>query len=259
MTDLRQQERLLTIKVDSLRLRAYIGYLEWEQQKLQDVVLSYSLKYDGMKATAHDDVRYAVNYKDLNKQIIKNIDNQSFHLIETLAEQVYGYIIGFDTAIEEVEVIVEKPHALRFADNVMIHISSKERYNTVLIGLGSNIEAELNLDRAMLALARLGKMQQRTGFIYTDPLKYEEQAPFLNGAVLMQTTLSKRKLEQELKDIETLLGRVRGPNKNGPRAIDLDIVTFNGKLCNNDDLEELPFLKIFVTDLQPEVLDTVVR
>src|SRR5690606_39158948 len=116
--------KLLKIEIDSLRLRAYIGYLDWEKVKLQDLILSFSFTYDAAMAILEDDVTLAPNYKELTKIVIELVDNQSFHLVETLAEKLYHTIREFDETIQDIEVKVEKPHALRFADNVIVKISS---------------------------------------------------------------------------------------------------------------------------------------
>ncbi|WP_158500269.1 2-amino-4-hydroxy-6-hydroxymethyldihydropteridine diphosphokinase [Sphingobacterium sp. SG20118] len=246
--------KLLTIQVDNLRLRAYIGYLDWEKRKLQDVVISFSFKYNAAIATLQDDVHYAINYKDVNKTIIKIIDNQSFNLIETLAEQVYTVIAEFDPRIEEINITVEKPHALRFADNVMVKVSSKDRFNLALIAMGSNIDSEINMQKALEKLCKLGTVTKRTDFIKTKPLKFKDQDDFTNGAVLLHSNMSMLQLKWKLKEIEALMGRVRTDNKNAPRTIDLDIVCFNEIIIDEKELEELPFLKTFIKELQPNSL-----
>lgn len=242
-----------TIKVENLRLRSYIGFVDWEKEKLQDVVISYSFSYNTAMATKTDDVQYAVNYKSITKDIIKLVDNQSFHLIENLAEKIFDYIQAFSPEIENIHVKVEKPHALRFADNVMVEVNGDLRYNLAMIALGSNINAEEHFQQALTHLQNLGKIVKRTDFIITKALKFEEQNDFLNGAILLLTTKSLSDLQIELKQIEALLGRVRTENKNAPRTIDLDVTTYNGFLIDKD-LEELPFLIDFVKNLQPELI-----
>ena len=112
--------KLSTVRVEKLRLRAYIGFIDWEKVKLQDVVVSYSFKYNTSKAAVSDDVSDAVNYKTLTKQIIDLVDNKSFHLIEFLAEKIYEHIQNFNKNVQDIHVKVEKPHALRFSDNVLV-------------------------------------------------------------------------------------------------------------------------------------------
>jgi 2-amino-4-hydroxy-6-hydroxymethyldihydropteridine diphosphokinase len=243
------QPKLSIIKVKNLRLRSYIGFIDWEKEKLQDVVISYSFKYDVSMASETDDVQYAVDYKKMTKQIISMVDNQSFHLIEALAEKIFNFILESSSAVQDIEVTVEKPHALRFADNVMVSVSSKDRYNSAIIALGSNIEPQENFEKALTELQKFGIITQRSEFIQTKALKFEDQPDFLNGAVLIQTQKSLSKLKLQLKQIEAILGRVRTENKNAPRTIDLDVSTYNGFLFDQE-ISEFPFLEKFVQQLQ---------
>jgi 2-amino-4-hydroxy-6-hydroxymethyldihydropteridine diphosphokinase len=243
------QPKLSIIKVKNLRLRSYIGFIDWEKEKLQDVVISYSFKYDTSMASETDDVQYAVDYKKMTKQIISMVDNQSFHLIEALAEQVFNFILKSSSAVQDIEVTVEKPHALRFADNVMVSISSKDRYNSAIIALGSNIQPQENFEKALTELQKFGIITQRSEFIQTKALKFEDQPDFLNGAILLQTQKTLSELRLQLKQIEAILGRVRTENKNAPRTIDLDVSTYNGFLIDQE-ISEFPFLEKFVQQLQ---------
>lgn len=244
--------KLSIINVEDLRLRAYIGFMEWETKKLQDVVISYSFKYNTARASVTDSVDDAIDYKLLTKQIIDLVDNQNFFLIEFLAEKILQHIQAYHYGIQEISVTVEKPNALRFSDNVLVKIASEDRYNTAIIALGSNIEPEDNFQKAIAQVKQLGLIVQRTEFIKTAPLKFEDQPEFLNGALLLCTKKNLIELQLELKQIEAVLGRVRSENKNAPRQIDLDVTTFNGHLID-DEINELPFLIDFIKYLQPEI------
>lgn len=245
------KQKISTIKVDSLRLRAYIGFNDIERKKMQDLVISYSLKFNMAWAVEEDDVEKSYNYKTLNKSIIKLIEHQKFDLIETVAEKIFErikqhpYVFG-------VKVKVEKPYALRFTDNVMIEIDDADRYNEVIISLGSNINAETNTKAALKQLTHLGHIDQQTEFITTKPLKYQNQADFLNGAVKLYTKLSLEELILSLKKIETNLGRIRTANKNAERTIDLDVNVYNNNIIDND-VYEFEFLNRFIKELKPKL------
>lgn len=244
--------KLSIVRVENLRLRSFIGFIDWETEKLQDVIISFSFKYDTALASKTDDVQNAVDYKKITKGIIDFVDHKSFHLIETLVEKIYVHIQSADAAIQEIRVKVEKPHALRFADNVLVEIDGKDRYNTAVIAMGSNINSEDNFSKALGHLQEFGFIMQRTAFIKTEPMKFEDQPEFLNGAVLLHTKKNLSELKMHLKQIEALLGRVRTENKNAAREIDLDVTTYNGFIID-DDLTEFPFLVDFVQQLQPEL------
>ncbi len=244
--------KLSTIEVENLRLRAFIGFMQWEKEKLQDLIISYSFKYDTSLASKTDNVDNAIDYKRLTKQIIELVDNQQFHLIETLAERIFENIQSYSVLVQDIEVKVEKPHALRFSDNVMVCISSKDRFNKAIVALGSNIDKDKNFAEALDMMKHLGTIVNRTDFIITKPLKYEDQDDFLNGAILLLTRCGLWQLKMELKQIEAMLGRVRSSDKNIPRVIDLDVITFNDNLVD-EEIHELPFLIDFVNTLEPGI------
>ncbi|WP_052252143.1 2-amino-4-hydroxy-6-hydroxymethyldihydropteridine diphosphokinase [Kaistella solincola] len=244
--------KLSTIKVENLRLRAFIGFMDWETEKLQDLVISFSFKYDTCAASDSDDIQYAVDYKAITKEIIELVENKSYFLLETLAEKIYTHIQSSAVGLEDISVKIEKPNALRFADTVMVKIDGKDRYNTAIIALGSNINAEQNFSDALKLLQDCGFIMQRTEFLKTKPLKFKSQPEFLNGAILLRTKKSLSELKMHLKQIEALLGRVRTENKNAPRTIDLDVTTYNGFVLD-DDIQTFPFLQEFVRQLQSSI------
>lgn len=247
--------KIAQITVERLRLRAYIGFQEWETKKLQDVVISYAFKYNMAAAAEKDDVQFAVNYKKINKGIINLVSEQKFNLIENLAEQINDFIQKSAPEIISNKVTVEKPNALRFTDNVKVTIDSADRYHEVIIALGSNINPEENCEKAISHLQNIGQVIGRTKMIWTKPLKFDDQPDFLNGAVLLYTKKNKQELALCLREIETSLGRIRTENKNAPRTIDLDITTFNNKIIDTE-FSDFPFLADFVRQLAPHILPT---
>lgn len=118
----------------------------------------------------------------------------------------------------------------------------------VIIGLGSNIEPETHIREALNRLKKQFRVKKITAFRYTKPLLFTGQPDFLNGAVLIETSLSRQKLNSELKKIEKTMGRIPSELKNGPRIIDLDIVLFDDVIVD-EDYSERPFLQDFVAEL----------
>jgi len=126
------------------------------------------------------------------------------------------------------------------------------RYNVAVIGLGSNIEPEKNIRHARRKLGSRFKLKGESSFVKTEPVGFEDQPKFLNGAVLIETDMDYDDLKNHLCGIEKELGRVRTENKDGPRTIDLDILVWNGKVVD-EEVYERPFLKISVRELLPEI------
>jgi 2-amino-4-hydroxy-6-hydroxymethyldihydropteridine diphosphokinase len=74
----------------------------------------------------------------------------------------------------------------------------------------------------------------RTSFLYeTKPMYISDQPAFLNGAVEIQTNLDPFTLLQKIKHVEAQLGRDFTTIRNGPRPVDLDILTYAE--INNDE------------------------
>lgn len=243
--------KLIKIKVENLRLRAYIGFKKWETEKLQDLVINYSFRYNAAKAIETDLEEDVLDYKAITKNIIQHIDRKSFHLLEKVADDILG-IIRSNPFIRDVVVRIEKPHALRFSDNVWVEADSRDRMNEAIIGLGSNIDPENNTRVALEKLSGTGRIRNRTEFIYTDPRKMEDQDQFLNGAVTIKTKLPYEELRHRLKLIENEMGRERSGPKNGPRKIDLDVILYNGSIMD-EEVYEYSFLQDFLEELKPEM------
>ena len=122
----------------------------------------------------------------------------------------------------------------------------------VVIGLGSNIDPEANLEQAVQELKSRCKVSKRSQWTRTKPIGIQDQPDFYNGALLMETELEQQSLKQELKRIEDILGRDRSLPKFGPRTIDLDILIWNKKVVN-EDYYERDFLRKGVEEIIPDL------
>ncbi|MBE0404138.1 MULTISPECIES: 2-amino-4-hydroxy-6-hydroxymethyldihydropteridine diphosphokinase [Halomonas] len=111
------------------------------------------------------------------------------------------------------------------------------RLHECLISIGSNIEPEMNVTRALSLLNSECDLVTHSQPIRTSPVGFLQQADFLNAALLVRTPLPYAAFRLYLKAVENRLGRVRGLNKSGPRTMDLDIVAWNGELMDQGYLE----------------------
>ena len=122
----------------------------------------------------------------------------------------------------------------------------------VVIGLGSNIDPEANLEQAVLELKSRFKVSKRSQWTRTKPIGIQDQPDFYNGVLLMETELEQQSLKKELKRIEDILGRDRSLPKFGPRTIDLDILIWNKKVVD-EDYYERDFLRKGVEEIIPDL------
>lgn len=106
----------------------------------------------------------------------------------------------------------------------------------VYIGLGSNLgDKGENLKKAVDLLKEKCKILKSSSLYETEPVGYKEQGWFLNCAIEIKTNLNPQELLEFLLLIEKRLGRVRAI-KNGPRTIDLDILFYDNKIINENNL-----------------------
>lgn len=124
--------------------------------------------------------------------------------------------------------------------------------NRVIVGLGSNIEPDKNIERAKKTLTRKYKVVAESSFRQTKSIGDIQQADFINGAILLETERDSEQLKVELTQIETELGRSQEHNHNEPRTIDLDIILWNETIMDQDFYKR-DYLKQSVLELLPDL------
>jgi len=109
------------------------------------------------------------------------------------------------------------------------------------VGLGANLEdPRRQIERALELLAAEDGVDliAVSALRETDPVGYEDQPRFLNGAAELQTSLSARELLERLLAIEQRLGRIRGGGPRfGPRTIDLDLLLYGDASIDEKGLQ----------------------
>jgi len=98
------------------------------------------------------------------------------------------------------------------------------------LSLGSNLEdRQAHLKDATERIARISgvSFSQQAPIYETDPVDVPEEyrrLSFLNTVLIVECDLDVHDLFQKLRDIEALMGRERGSERNAPRTIDIDIL-----------------------------------
>ena len=107
----------------------------------------------------------------------------------------------------------------------------------VLIALGSNIEPEENLPRAVELLALDIEIVAASAVYACPPIGAPGTPEFLNAVLSVRTRRGPRGLKFAiLRAVESRLGRRRGSDRNAPRTIDLDLVLFGDRVEMASDL-----------------------
>ena len=109
------------IIIRDLLLRGIIGINPEERVKKQDILINMVIFADIRKASKSDSIEDAVDYKTITKRVIEHVEESADFLVEKLVTDLARMVI-VDFNVEKVQVRVEKPGALRFAESVGIEI-----------------------------------------------------------------------------------------------------------------------------------------
>lgn len=113
------------ISIHELKVATHVGVHTWEQRIFQTLLLDISC---GISLPANIiDFKGSVDYVAISLCVIDFLQNNSFKLIETLAQQVAQQIIT-QFPVKLVKIKVTKPHAIHAAKGASV---STKVYSTV--------------------------------------------------------------------------------------------------------------------------------
>lgn len=130
------------------------------------------------------------------------------------------------------------------------------------IALGSNIDPDANIRRAILCLARQVRLDAVSMVYRSAALNRPEQAPYYNCVAAIDTGMPPLELKRSvLRNIENELGRIRSADKFAARTIDLDLIVYDDREMNEDGIKlpdpeilERPFLAVPLAELAPNLV-----
>ena len=76
------------IYIKDLRIKTIIGIFDWERKVKQEVSIDMEFPFDCKKAARTDSIEDTTDYKAITKAVIKFVEESSFQLQETLAENI---------------------------------------------------------------------------------------------------------------------------------------------------------------------------
>ncbi|MBL1259703.1 MAG: dihydroneopterin aldolase [Thiotrichaceae bacterium] len=114
------------IYLRDLKIETIIGIFDWEREIKQTISFDLDMATDIRKAAASDTIEDTLDYKTLSKRIISFVEESSFQLVETLAEQVAAIILE-EFNVSWVRVRLDKVGAIRGASGVGVIIERGEK------------------------------------------------------------------------------------------------------------------------------------
>jgi 2-amino-4-hydroxy-6-hydroxymethyldihydropteridine diphosphokinase len=133
---------------------------------------------------------------------------------------------------------------------------------TAYLCLGSNLgDREENIRQALTLLSPKVNLDEVSSLYETEPVGYKEQPLFLNQVCRITTNLPPQELLHLAKEIETGMGRVPGGQINSPRPIDIDILFYDNKTIETQNLtiphprlKDRAFVLIPLNEIAPDLV-----
>ena len=112
-----------------------------------------------------------------------------------------------------------------------------DNINRIVIGLGSNRNAEANMEKVEVELRDYFSRIDFSEPVYTNPEGTNYSSPFLNRVAVAYTSDKPEEIIVCFKLIEQLLGRTPADKRVGSIPIDIDLLQWNDLVLKTDDME----------------------
>jgi 7,8-dihydroneopterin aldolase/epimerase/oxygenase len=100
-----------TIFLDQVAVQTKLGVPDWERLKPQTIILDIEIGYDLSKSCQSDAIKDTIDYGLVVKRIRETLTDNSFKLVEALAEHICQMVIK-EFQAESVKIKVAKPAVL---------------------------------------------------------------------------------------------------------------------------------------------------
>jgi 2-amino-4-hydroxy-6-hydroxymethyldihydropteridine diphosphokinase len=143
-------------------------------------------------------------------------------------------------------------------------MSGQRTFVRAYIGLGSNLaDPKAQLAKAVEALRTLpqSRLTALSRLYRSRPMGPADQPDYINAVAMLDTCLEAEDLLDALQAIETAQGRIRGPQRWGPRTLDLDLLLYGAEVIVSERLQvphpglvERNFVLYPLADIAPELV-----
>ncbi|MBQ4068742.1 MAG: 2-amino-4-hydroxy-6-hydroxymethyldihydropteridine diphosphokinase [Lachnospiraceae bacterium] len=226
------------IKIYDLETFANHGVLSEEKTLGQKFLISCTLYTDISKAGHTDKLKYSINYAEVCTFIDEFMRNNTYNLLEACAEKLCNTLLTHFRAVDKISLEIKKPWAPIHLPLDTVSVKIERGWHIAYIALGSNIgDSRRYFSDAIEAIDEMEECDviKISDYITTPPYGPVEQDDFLNGCIMIRTTLSPKELLKTLNQMEANAGRTREVHW-GPRTLDLDILLYDDLVMFTDNL-----------------------
>lgn len=226
------------IEIKDLSVFGNHGVMPEENVVGQKFLVGVKLYFDMSKAGRSDDLTKTLDYSVICQEIKDFVENNTFKLIEKLAESIADMLLLKYDIIEKVDVSIKKPWAPIHIDLDTVLVNVSRAWHKVCLSLGSNMgDKKKHIDTAIdnMKENELIRLCKIAGYIVTAPVGFTEQDDFLNTAVTLKTLYKPHELLDFIHEVENKGDRKRVIHW-GPRTIDIDIIFYDDFMISDEDL-----------------------
>lgn len=231
------------IKITNLKVFAHHGVFPEETRDGQDFYVNAKLFLDCRKAGKTDNLSDSLNYGEVSHFITDFLQDHTYKLIESVAEQLAEAMLLSMPVLKGVEIELCKPYAPIGLPFENVSVTMKRQWHEVYLAVGSNLgDKNAYIGNGIDELRRIKEIKEVrvSELLVTKPYGGVEQDDFVNGAIALKTLLSPQELLEKLHEIEQHANRERIIHW-GPRTLDLDII-FYDKLVYEDENLIIPHI-----------------
>lgn len=250
------------LEIDGIICNTVIGCFEHERNAKQDLDISLELELGAIDTK--DNVANTVDYWKVCDLVKEFVEQSSYILLETLADNISNLLFNKYILIKAVKVSINKLSlSNQKSRNIKCHLHKKRQYK-VAIALGSNMNSPRQQIISAIELMHEFITHLKIGKIYkSSPFGFTEQEDFYNTCISGYTELEPEQLLIALKKLEKQQGK-QELFANGPRIIDLDIVFFEDYNLTSGWLQiphpamhERDFVLLPLSDIEPDWIHPV--
>ena len=256
------------INIKNLEVFAKHGVFPEEKSIGQRFLISAALYMDLREAGKSDDLTKTLDYAGLCRDIKAFVEDNTFCLIETIAERLAALLLISNPLLKRIWLEVKKPSAPIAMPLETVSVEIERSRHKAYIALGSNMgDREAHLDFAVREIEKEPncRISRVSSFIKTAPYGYMEQDDYLNGCLEVETLLTPFELLRFLLDVENNAGRVRDM-RWGPRTLDLDIIFYDDIIISDKSLRiphseahRREFVLIPLVEIAPNVMHPILK
>ena len=226
------------IRINNLEVYCNHGVFPEENKLGQKFVVSCVMYVDTRKAGLTDDLDASVHYGLVSHLLKKEMEENTFMLIERLAEHLAEKVLTYDDKIKKVDIEIKKPWAPIGLPVEYVSVKITRMWHEAFVAFGSNMGNKKEyLENAIEGLknSKGCQVDKVSSIIETEPYGGVEQDVFLNGALKLRTLLTPEELLDRLHELEQEANRERLIHW-GPRTLDLDILLYDNLVMESDEL-----------------------